>query len=82
MRRGATLLERRESSQAEQRSYRVGRHLVRLTPAPEGWAVSVDGLQHGRRYASAAEAWSAGLLTAEELERSGGQHAEAQDSGA
>jgi hypothetical protein len=62
-------------SQADLHSYQVGRHIVRLSPAPEGWSVSVDGLRHGRRYASAAEAWSAGLRTAEGLDRPDGQAA-------
>jgi hypothetical protein len=68
-RRSARAEEDRRQRLQEVHRYEVGRHLVRLTQERDGWAVSVDGLVHGQRYASAAEAWSAGLRTAEALDR-------------
>ena len=62
-------MPRRGTQHREERfCYDIGRHLVRLVPAPTGWTVSVDGLQHARSYRTQGEAWSAGVAAAELLD--------------
>ena len=48
--------------------FEVGKHLVRLQLDADGWVVSVDGLSHGARFPSQAEAWLEGVQTAHALE--------------
>jgi len=80
--RDETMVERRARSLAERHSYQVGRHLVRLSEAAGGWTVTVDGLRHGRRFPTEAAAWSAGLLTAEALDRTASEEdGSGQDAG-
>ncbi len=59
---------RRASSFAERHCYEIGRHLLRLHLAAEGWAVDVDGLRSEARYATEVEAWTAGIAAAEQLD--------------
>jgi len=48
--------------------YEVGRHLLRVWRAREGWAASVDGLSPSRVYATEVLAWEAGVRLLDELD--------------
>jgi len=52
-------------------TYDMGRHVVELRQDPQGWSALVDGLGGNQRYGSEVDAWKAGLVAAELLDRFG-----------
>lgn len=54
---------------ADEVSYRVGAHLLRLSCAGGRWSVRVDDVAFERWYTNQAGAWEAGVREADRLDR-------------
>lgn len=50
-------------------TFQVGRHRVRVGGQPGTWAVSVDEAELDRTFATAADAWEAGVREADRQDR-------------